>query len=98
MSHAICNICGLFFSLILIPLKVFQVVCVHAVLCLVGQSCPTLCDAMDSGLPGSSVHGILQARILEWVTIPFFQGIFPNQGWILIMMELFCILIVVVDT
>ena len=33
----------------------------------VAQSCPTLCDPMDCSLPGSSVHGILQARILEWV-------------------------------
>ena len=38
---------------------------------LVAQSCPTLCDPMDSSLPSSSVHGILQARILRWVTIPF---------------------------
>ena len=38
---------------------------------LVVQSCPTLCDPMDCSLPGSSVHGILQARILEWVAIPF---------------------------
>ena len=35
------------------------------------QSCPTLCDPMDHGLPGSSVHGILHARILEWVAISF---------------------------
>ena len=34
------------------------------------QSCPTLCDPMDYSPPGSSVHGILQARILEWVVIP----------------------------
>ena len=38
---------------------------------LVTQSYPTLCDPMDCSLPGSSVHGILQARILEWVAIPF---------------------------
>ena len=38
---------------------------------LVAQSCPILCDPMDCSLPSSSVHGILQARILEWVTIPF---------------------------
>ena len=38
---------------------------------LVPQSCPTLCDSMDCSLPGSSVHGIHQARILEWVAIPF---------------------------
>ena len=35
------------------------------------QSCPTLCDPMDCGLPGFSVHGILQARTLEWVAISF---------------------------
>ena len=38
------------------------------------QSCPTLCNPLDCSLPGSSVHGILQARILEWVTIPFSRG------------------------
>ena len=38
---------------------------------LVAQSCPTLCDPMDCSLPDSSVHGILQARILEWVAISF---------------------------
>ena len=37
----------------------------------VTQSCLTLCDLMDCSLPGSSVHGILQAEILEWVAIPF---------------------------
>ena len=41
-----------------------------AVLCLVAQSCPTLCNPMDCNLPGSSVHGILQARILEWIAMP----------------------------
>ena len=39
--------------------------------CLVTQSCPTLFDPVDCSLPGFSVHGILQARILEWVTISF---------------------------
>ena len=38
---------------------------------LVSQSCPTLFDPMDYTPPGSSVHGILQARILEWVAISF---------------------------
>ena len=38
---------------------------------LVALSCPTLCHPMDCSLPGSSVHGILQARILQWVAIPF---------------------------
>ena len=41
---------------------------------LVAQSYPALCDPMDCSLPGSSVHGILQARILEWVAIPFSKG------------------------
>ena len=35
------------------------------------QSCPTLCDPIDSGPPGSPVPGILQARVLEWVAIAF---------------------------
>ena len=38
------------------------------------QSCPTLCDSMDCSPPGSSVHGILQARILEWVARPSSRG------------------------
>ena len=38
---------------------------------LVAQSCPTLGHSVDCSLPGSSVHGILQARILEWVAISF---------------------------
>ena len=37
----------------------------------VTQSCPTLCDPMDCSPPGSSIHGVLQARILEWVAISF---------------------------
>ena len=37
----------------------------------VAQSCPTLRDPMDYSLPGSSVHGIFQARVLEWVAIAF---------------------------
>ena len=41
---------------------------------LVAQSCPILCDPMDCNLPDSSVHGILQARILEWVDISYSRG------------------------
>ena len=41
---------------------------------LVVQPCPTLCDPMDCSPPGSSVHGILQARTLEWVAIPSSGG------------------------
>ena len=40
-------------------------------MCLITQSCPTLCDPMNSSWPRSSVHGILQARIPEWVAIFF---------------------------
>ena len=39
--------------------------------CSVAQPCPTLCDPMDCSSPCSSVHGILQARVLEWVAISF---------------------------
>ena len=46
---------------------------------LVTQSCPTLCKPMDFSLPGSSVHGILQARIPGWVAIPF-SGDLHNPG------------------
>ena len=48
---------------------------------LVAQLCPTLCNPMDCGLPGISVHGILQARILEWVTIPFSRGSSWPRDW-----------------
>ena len=44
------------------------------------QSCLTLCDPMDCSLPGSSVHGILQARILEWVAIPSSRGSSSARG------------------
>ena len=46
---------------------------------LVTQSCPTVCDPMDCSPPGSSVHGILQARILEWVgSHSLLQGLNPR--------------------
>ena len=46
---------------------------------LVAQSCLTICDATDCRPPGSSVHGTLQAGILEWVAMPFSRGSF-NPG------------------
>ena len=51
---------------------------------LVAQACPTLCDPMDYSLPGSSVIKILQARILEWIAIPFSRGFFQprDQTWV----------------
>ena len=54
---------GLYFKY---PFTFQQTVCV-----IVTQSCPTLCHPMDCSPSGSSVQGILQARILEWVAIPF---------------------------
>ena len=41
---------------------------------VLAQLCPTLCDPVDCSPPGCSVHGILPARILEWVGIPFSRG------------------------
>ena len=42
--------------------------------CMRAQPCPTLCDLINCSLPGASVHGIFQARILEWIAIPSFRG------------------------
>ena len=50
--------------------SVYVCVCV-CVYVLVAQLCPTLCDPMDYGPPGSSVQGLLQERILEWIAISF---------------------------
>ena len=45
----------------------------------VAQSCPTLCNSVDWGLPGSSIHEIFQARVLEWVAISFSRDL-PDPG------------------
>ena len=52
----------------------------HKLSVLVAQLCLTLCNPMDCSPPGSSVHGILQARILEWVAMSFPRGSFPTEG------------------
>ena len=60
-------------------------VCVCVFLCvLVSWSWLTLCDLMDYIPPGSTVHGILQSRILEWVAIPFSRGssLLRHQTWV----------------
>ena len=54
---------------------------------LIAQSCPALCNPIDYNPPGSSVHEILQARILEWVTIPFSRG----SSWPRDPTQVFCI-------
>ena len=46
--------------------------------CVYAQLCPTLCDPVDCSPPGYSVHGLLQARILEWVAISFFRSFYPG--------------------
>ena len=48
--------------------------------CSVAQLCLTLCNSMDCSPPGSSIHGILPVRILEWVVIPFSSGSY-RPGW-----------------
>ena len=48
---------------------------------LVTQSCLTLCNPMNCSLPDSSVHGILQARILKWVALPFARGSSQPRNW-----------------
>ena len=61
-------------------------VCVCVSVCLVAQLCLMICDTMDCNPPVSSVHGILQARILEWVCHSLLQGIFlgfQHFRWIL---------------
>ena len=47
----------------------------------VAQSCPTLCDPMNYSLPGSSIHGIFQARVLEWVAISFSRRSSQPRDW-----------------
>ena len=64
----------------LIKCKIKDIKKSHSVLVLVSQSCPTLCDPMDCSPPGSFVYGILQARILEWVAIPFSRGSSQPRG------------------
>ena len=60
-----------------LPRRTSLCACVCVCVCMYAkslQSCLTLCDPMDCSPPGSSVHGILQARILEWVAMPFSRG------------------------
>ena len=57
------------------------VCCFFLFLRLVTHSCPILCNLRDCSPPGSSVHGIFQARILEWVAIPFCRGSSWPTDW-----------------
>ena len=51
---------------------------------IVAQSCTTLCNPMDYRPPGSSVHGIFQARILQWAAAPFSRGSSQPRDWTLV--------------
>ena len=53
---------------------------VHYKMYIIAHSCPTLCNPMDCSLPGSSIHGIFQARILEWVAISFSKILGSSPG------------------
>ena len=61
-------------SNIIVVVVIVVIAAAAAAAVLITQSGSTLCDPMDCSLPGSSVHGILQARILECVTLPFSRG------------------------
>ena len=59
--------------------------CMFVFILVYSQSCPTLYDPMDCSPPGSSAHGILQARILEWVALfllqyLYYQPIYEHKG------------------
>ena len=65
------GLCLLFITVSLVP-RILSAVCHAAAPAAKSlQSCPTLCDPMDCSHPGFSIHGILQARTLEWVAISF---------------------------
>ena len=68
-------------GLMVLPLWSMECAQGFVVIVLVILSCLTLCNPMDYSPPGSSVHGILQARILEWIAIPFSRGSSWPRGW-----------------
>ena len=73
-AHYFCQFSNCFFFLKTIEFNIYMYESEVKVKVLVAQLCPTLCDTMDWSPPGSSVHGILQARILEWVAMLCSRG------------------------
>ena len=71
--------CGLRFLWLPVPVLSGFFLAVHMCV-LVAQSCRTVCGPMDYSPPGSSVHGILQTRILEWVAMPSSKGSSSHRG------------------
>ena len=62
------------------PTFVFSIFsCVYV--CVCAQSCPTLWDPVHYNPPGSSVHGIFQARILDWLAVSYSRASFQTKGW-----------------
>ena len=61
--------------------KVLQGLSNYSCACSVAKSCPTLCNPMDYNPPGLSVHGIFQARILEWVATSYFRESSQPSDW-----------------
>ena len=79
-NHTICELLIIaFYSSQIIYLRSIQIMYIYFVVKLLSHV-QLLELSMDCRLPGSSVHGILQARILEWAAIFLLQGIFPTQG------------------
>ena len=77
-----CHRVSVFCNRLLITARTYNTLGLVLTLCVcvsVAQLCPTLCNPMDYSPPSYSVPGILQARILEWVAIPFSKNL-PNTG------------------
>ena len=77
LHNSVNQFCVYLYLSISICICLYLSVCVCVCVCvcvLVAQLCLTLCNSMDCSLPGLSVHGILQAGILEWGAVPFSRG------------------------
>ena len=88
--HSYINQVGYLIFLLMVVdiLKVAVSAFLGSIICvLAAQSCSALCNSMDCRPPGFSVHGILQARILEWAAIPFFRASSWSRDWT----QVFCI-------
>ena len=77
----LCVCIVIFFLLLVVTLLIVIVIFIYMYACVLSHfSCVWLCNLMDCSLPGSSVYGILQARILEWVAIPIQMWLKKTKG------------------
>ena len=76
--------CHLFLYWLVWQTNRWKIPCVRMLGCMCTQSCPTLCNPMDCTLPGSTIHGIFQARILAWIAISFSRVSFQPRDWTLV--------------